>query len=246
MMKFGLIGSPISKSLSPKIHKALMEKNGINGTYSLIKISAIPEKKFLYNFNGLNVTIPLKEKILVHIDVKDYSVNKTGASNTLFINKNKIYGYNTDYLAIVELINRKKLFPESVLVIGAGGAARAAIAALKNFGTEIIHIKNRSVKKINNVIKDFSIEIGDFSNYEMVINGIPPAGDEYLEKILKNISFRMYVDFNYFEKSPLKKIAEENYINGIDGIEILLLQAKKSQEIWNNRKLKDIYLEDLI
>lgn len=243
-MKFGLIGSNIGKSLSPRIHTLIMNKNGIKATYDLIDIPHLPDRKFLIEFDGLNITIPFKEKILKLVEGKDKSVEITGAVNTI-LNKNGIVGYNTDYMAILELLRKKSMYVKSALVIGAGGAARAAIAALKSSGTEIIHIQNRSEEKVKRLMDDFSVDYANFYSYDVIINAIPPEGDDFLRKIVEKTSFKMYIDFNYFEKSPLLERAEKYNACGINGIEILLLQAKMSEEIWNNKELNDIEWRDI-
>ncbi len=236
MKKFGLLGSPISRSPSPAIHRIIMEANGIDGKYILVESDEIPDNKFLREFDGMNVTTPLKEKIMDIVEEWDNTARICGAVNTLFIG-GKIKAFNTDYLAILELVRLREISTEKALIIGAGGAAKAAIAAMMKLGAKVIHIQNRSIERAHRISMEMDAEIALSDSYDVIVNAVTPEGDDFLRNIVESISFKNFIDFNYTSSTHLKRIAERREIKGIDGMEILISQALKSQEIWNGRNL---------
>lgn len=155
--RFGLIGYPIKHSLSPWIHKNLLQKAGVGGTYSLYEIDLGEsfadqiEKLRGEQLDGFNITVPYKQKIMPYLDKIDDEANAIGAVNTV-VNKNgKWIGYNTDGVGYVRSLT--EAYPEvgqdknkRFLIIGAGGAARAIIYTLFINGFANIDIANRTEK----------------------------------------------------------------------------------------------------
>lgn len=142
---FGLTGHPLGHSLSPKIHAAALKSCGLSGDYSLFPIPPddLPGLQTLLSrlrsgeLNGLNVTIPHKQAVIPYLDDLTPSARAIGAVNTIFTREGKLIGHNTDAPGFLgdlgrvfgnrksEIVNRK-----SAIVLGAGGAARAVVAAL--------------------------------------------------------------------------------------------------------------------
>ena len=143
--KFGLLGWPLTKTFSPRIHELLFDLTGLTGTYSLIKKEEINRQSIVEinkDFLGYNITIPHKEKIL-HLDdtaIPSESVLEIGACNTVLNKNSKMYLYNTDfsgfktYLDLVDFNFDKK----SVLILGSGGSSRAIAYSLTLLS--LIHI----------------------------------------------------------------------------------------------------------
>lgn len=137
----GLTGYPLGHSLSPKIHTAALKSCGLAGDYSLFPISPddLPGLQTLLSrlrtgeLNGLNVTIPHKQTVIPYLDDLTPSARSIGAVNTIFTRDGKLIGHNTDapgFLADLTRCFSAFSFPYSALVLGAGGAARAVVAAL--------------------------------------------------------------------------------------------------------------------
>lgn len=152
-MKAAVIGRPIAHSKSPIIHNYWLEKYGLAGSYEAIDI--LPDnlgdniKKLVNaNYNGFNVTVPYKQKILEVCDEIGKTAEEIGAVNTIIIRDNKLFGTNTDAFGFTE--NIKIAQPEfdfenkTAFVLGAGGAARAVIYGLKDRGIGRIKISNRT------------------------------------------------------------------------------------------------------
>jgi len=239
-LNLGLLGKNISYSISPRIHERIFQITDIKGRYDLIDTEKIEIEKITENYNGINITIPYKESILEFIDEFHSSVKKTGAVNTVSIKK-KISGYNTDYSSFLQLLKMKNIYPRNALVLGAGGASRAAIAALMDIGCKKISVINRSDERLRRLKENFPVDVELIHKYDMVVNTIPLSGNDFIASKIKDVDFSFYADFVYNGETELTKIAKRKNISGIDGIEILLLQAIHSQEIWQGRELKDIY-----
>ena len=164
-----VLGNPISHSKSPRMHNYWLKKNKLNGYYIPIKVE--PEDfeqtiRALVNmgFSGVNVTIPHKLSALKIADKSSSTAQYIGAANTLtFTKENKIYADNTDAYGFINNIKCK--YPDwtpkkgTSVVLGAGGASRAVIAALLSEGSEKIIVLNRTIEKAEAPKKDYDNKI---------------------------------------------------------------------------------------
>ena len=181
-----VIGSKTSQSLSPTIFNYWFEKYNVRGFYDFIEIS---EKNFNKeikkilkekNLCGLNITIPHKEKIIQHVDSFDSHSKKIGAINCVTIKKNKTHGTNTDWVGFCETLKNNKINKKNTaLLIGYGGAAKAVLYGMKQYGFKEIHIFNRSTKKLpkNNLNRIYSHPLPEIKNYfaaaDIIVNTAP-------------------------------------------------------------------------
>ena len=134
--KFGLIGFNIDYSFSKKFfEEKFMNEKIINCSYENFDINSIELILDIIkdnNIKGLNVTIPYKESIIEYLNYIDPIAKKIGAVNTIKIDKkNKLSGYNTDYIGFKKTLNNKNLNHKKALILGAGGASKAIIHALE-------------------------------------------------------------------------------------------------------------------
>jgi shikimate dehydrogenase len=143
MIHLGLTGYPLGHSLSPKIHAAALKSAGLEGEYQLYPVSpddpvalaALVNRLRTGELNGLNVTIPHKQTVIPLLDDLTPSARSIGAVNTIFVKAGQLIGHNTDapgFLGdLYQLIDQSKIENrKSAMVLGAGGAARAVVAAL--------------------------------------------------------------------------------------------------------------------
>ncbi|MBT3669557.1 MAG: shikimate dehydrogenase [Chloroflexi bacterium] len=163
--RLGLVGYPVSHSLSPIIHKAALESFGLMGSYDLFPIKPFPEgKPDLINLlldvkkqkiSGLNVTVPHKQNILNLVDELSPTARAIRAVNTVYLRDNTLIGDNTDgkgfstSLLSSSLIDSTK--PKVALILGAGGSARAVVHALAKDGWKII-IAARRIAQTQGII----------------------------------------------------------------------------------------------
>src|SRR5437879_6580537 len=145
---YGVAGDPVSHSLSPIIMNTAMRRENVNAVYVALHAKTLKDLLACVReipIHGLSITMPYKEAILPHLDNTDSHTTKIGACNTVVrAQDGKLYGFNTDTAGVVRpLEQRLALDGARILVLGAGGAARAAVFGLKERGCEVF-ILNRS------------------------------------------------------------------------------------------------------
>ena len=150
-----IIGDPVQHSLSPAIQNAAFKSLGLNCTYIAFRVpkgelqESVSSLRSI-NISGFNVTSPHKIEIIKHVDVLDYTAQKAKAINTIMNVEGVLTGYNTDVYGFIEPLHKRSVSFNgmTILLIGAGGASRAVIAALsEQNGITKILIANRSQKK---------------------------------------------------------------------------------------------------
>ena len=266
--KFGIIGSPIIHSLSPVLHNYWFEKYKIDAHYSIIDIKEselknVIEKIKNKELNGINITLPYKQKIVPHIDVLINDALITSSVNTVFLNdKGSVIGENTDvfglqaaYLKEVDAAQNKR-----TLVIGAGGVSPSVILSLQKSGVKDVSIINRTKEKCIFLKKKFkNLNIIDWNNlkdeiknYDIIINATSLGlknGQDFdfnFENTKKNL---IYIDtiYNPLETKTLKFL-KENKIKTYNGLEMFIYQGQKSFYLWNkiNPEIDDKLIDLLI
>ena len=161
---YGLLGDPVSHSLSPLMHNTAFNKNNIDAVYvpfhvSPRELSAAVDGLRALNIAGVNVTIPHKEAILPFLDQVDSAARLIGAVNTVVNDGGKLVGYNTDASGFLRSLCHELNFQpddKCVVLLGAGGACRAAVVALAGAGVRSITIANRSIKRAERLVQSFS------------------------------------------------------------------------------------------
>ena len=237
-MRFGLIGHPIEHSLSPALFKA-----GYDGMYpyDLIIIEDFEEayRRFLDEYDGINVTAPFKELALRKADIVSEECRLVGATNLLIKTPEGIAAYNSDFRGLISILNAKKPSEgmHKVLIVGLGGAGKAAKAAAEALGYETTVI-NRT--QYNPEIKPLSAFREEFSKADIVIYNLPvriPEIDMLTEADLCLGKEKVILEANY--RNPSFDIALiENWrkinpeIEFIDGKVWLLAQAVTGYELF--------------
>ncbi len=161
MKVFGVIGYPVSHSLSPAMHNAALRALGISAVYGAFEVppedlpTAISGVRAL-GIGGLSVTVPHKETVMAYLDEVDPVAARIGAVNTVVNRGGRLFGTNTDWLGVKRSLEEAglELSGKKAVVVGAGGAARAVIYALRELGAEV-EIYNRTVEKAERLARDF-------------------------------------------------------------------------------------------
>lgn len=164
---FGVIGDPIRHSKSPiMLNRAFLEK-GINGAYAAFHVTsdqlgqAIAGVRGL-GYRGLNVTIPHKVEVMAFLDEVHEGARAAGAVNTIVNDNGRLIGYNTDGIGYVRSLKEEAqpdLFGKTIVVLGAGGAARGILWALAQEKPEAILLANRTEEKAREIADSFSPEL---------------------------------------------------------------------------------------
>src|SRR5580658_5375140 len=180
---YGVAGDPVSHSLSPAIMNAAFRRENVNAVYLALHAKTLKDLLTCVRdipIHGLSITMPYKEAILPYLDNTDSHTTKIGACNTVVrAQDGKLYGFNTDTSGVVRPLERRlsTLQDAKILVLGAGGAARAAVFGLKERGAEVF-ILNRSAapaQKLARRAHARSIKRNDLKKYafDVIINATP-------------------------------------------------------------------------
>lgn len=247
MKVFGLIGFPLTHSFSQKYFTEKFRRELIQNVhyenFEIKNIDDLPALMETYpDLHGLNVTIPYKQAVMRYVDELDYSARKVGAVNVLKINSDrKMIGFNSDYYgfrASLETWLEGRLSGISALVLGTGGASRAVKAVLEDSNIAYKTV-SRDMAKGDFIYYDLMENPQIIDNHTLIINTTPlgmfPQMNEapQLPYDRFNSNYFLYdLIYNPEETLYLKK-GKETGANIKNGMEMLILQAEKSWEIWN-------------
>lgn len=254
MEYFGVIGYPIGHSVSPVIHNAAFKSLGMDATYLALEVK--PESNILrealigakaLGFTGLNVTIPHKESILKFVEVKGIA-KKIGAVNT--VDLRSMEGYNTDSFGAISSLENEgiNLSNKSVLLVGAGGAARAIAIGLVEKNAKVVisnRTESRGLKLAEEVRKYGECIFQPFNKLEdirvdIIINSTPLGMKGFEKKI--PVPESLVKDVIIFDTvynprvTPLIGLAIKRGCKVIYGIDMLVNQGAESFRIWTGRE----------
>jgi 3-dehydroquinate dehydratase/shikimate dehydrogenase len=244
---YGVGGDPVAHSLSPAIMNAAMRRENVNAVYLALHAKTLKDLLTCVRdipIHGVSVTMPYKEAIVAQLDNTDAQTTKIGACNTVVrAQDNKLYGFNTDSAGIVRpLEQRLSLESAKILVLGAGGAARAAVFGLKERGAEV-YILNRTpgpAQKLARSARARVLKKTDLKKvaFDVIINATPVGMGNGRESPLKekDLNSRYVFDMIYDPpETPLVKIARAKGIQVIPGLEMFVHQAARQFEIWTGK-----------
>ncbi len=231
-MMYGLIGEKLSHSFSKDIHELFGNTN-----YHIFEIEKIEDFLSIDNLAGFNITIPYKNQIIKYLDEIDEVSENTGSVNTVLRKKDKLYGYNTDYYGFIETINYHHLVLKNkkVLILGNGSVSNTVIYALKNLDAKLIKRLARNVKSKDD---DNFLNYSHFLDAEVIINTTPVGmypnnEDELLIPIDEFKNLEVVIDLVYNPlKTKLLLKAEENKVKIVNGLYMLVMQAKRAHELF--------------
>ncbi len=257
----GVIGDPIEHSLSPIMHNAAFEALGLDYVFLAFKVKSAcvadaVEGMRALNIRGLNVTMPHKKTVMASLDRIDLSAQIINSVNTILNKENLLFGFNTDGVGAVKALkeNGVELKGRKVLLLGAGGAARAIAYAVSKEADELA-ILNRTIKPaqeltrlleksankkiISGTLSAEDIE-KDLQDSDILINatsvGMKPRADEspIPPKLLRRNLAVMDIVYNPLE-TKLAKDAKEAGAKVVSGVEMLIYQGAAAFEIWTGK-----------
>ena len=240
----GLVGLPVMHSVSPHIHNAAFAAEGVNGVYLPFEVKDVTQffKRMVHprtteldwNLRGLSITAPHKQAVMECLDWIEPDAKKMGAVNTIVVEKDRLLGYNTDAAGFVEPLLKHvgSLENRQVAVIGAGGAARAAIWALQKENANVtVFARDINKAKLLNV-PGVLLSSASFSGYDVVVNATPesPATAEQLQ----GAHWVYDLVYNPIETQFIKE-ARKAGCETLGGLEMLVAQAKIQFELWTGK-----------
>ncbi|CAB4690638.1 MAG: shikimate dehydrogenase [Actinobacteria bacterium] len=246
MIRAGVAGSPISHSLSPRIHRKALEILGLEGEYEAFEVGQNEFTEFLAahsigDWNGFSLTMPLKESAFGLIENIDQDATRINSVNTIYRSDSKWCGTSTDYLAFKKLLKVSK--DSKVAIIGAGGTARAALGSLDSrIGVADVLIRNESRKSaMSNSAPHVRINFLEMNapldGYDLVVQTTPAgAFDPYVDSIAKLSGSLVEALYKPAPTKLAMKFSELN-CSVITGKELLVEQALYQIELFSGSSI---------
>jgi shikimate dehydrogenase len=253
---YGVIGDPIAHSMSPLMHKSAFEDKGIDAEYVRfhVKKEQLPDAILgikALGIQGVNVTVPHKEHVMPLLDGIDPLAKAIGAVNTIANENGKLIGYNTDGLGFVEGLKKvagEGLENRSMLIIGAGGAARAIYYTLASSGVRKIDVTNRTPGRAEKMMDACPFPLdssfltleaaeNELHDYDVIIQttsiGMFPHIEDSPIKVneLKQGSIVSDIIYNPLETTLLKQAKEKGALTQ-NGLDMFVYQGALSFKKW--------------
>ena len=245
---FGVAGNPIAHSLSPVMHATAFRRENLNAIMLPLKVKALDDLLSVIRdlpLDGVAVTMPLKQEVLPHLANMDPLTARIGACNTLRTGADgKLYGFNTDVAGVIRPLERRmRLRGARILVLGAGGAARAAVFGLVEQGVEV-YIVNRTHEKAVALARKAKAHVLRQSllakqRFDAIIN-TTPCGMTGIKQQLpikeSELNASLVFDMVYTPlETPLLKLAKSRGLATIGGLEMFVQQGARQFEIWTGK-----------
>jgi 3-dehydroquinate dehydratase / shikimate dehydrogenase len=244
---YGVAGDPVAHSLSPVIMNAALRRETVNGVYLALHAKTLKDLRTCIRdipIHGLSITMPYKTAILSYLDNTDSHTTKIGACNTVVrAQDGNLYGFNTDAAGVVRpLEQRISIEGAKILVLGAGGAARAAVFGLKERGAEV-YVLNRThgpAQKLARSARARTLKRADLKklSFDVIINATPVGMGNSQESPLNQDEIKAHYVFEMIYDPPetrLMKLAKAAGAEVIPGIEMFVHQAARQFEIWTGK-----------
>ncbi|MBQ8632579.1 MAG: shikimate dehydrogenase [Lachnospiraceae bacterium] len=246
MKRYGLIGEKLGHSYSKIIHEQLADY-----TYDLIPLSKEEFAPFMekHKFTAINVTIPYKQDVIPYLDEISEAAQAIGAVNCI-VNKNgRLCGHNTDYAGFLYTLrnNNIRITGEKVLVLGNGGAAKAIVAALNSLNPkELITVKYKEEPGVITYEQSARMH----TDASVIVNtspvGMYPNIDASPMDIAPYEALNAVVDLIYNPTTTkLLAQAKERGITAVNGLEMLVAQAKYAVELFLDTEIPDKRIEEV-
>jgi 3-dehydroquinate dehydratase / shikimate dehydrogenase len=245
---FGVIGDPIAHTFSPLLHNTAFVARKINAVYLPFLVKDL--RDFLksapaFGLRGFSITLPHKQSIMCHLQDCDSLSAEIGAVNTVVVRRNgSLYGCNTDYVGVLRALEKKLTLPKSrVLILGAGGSARAAAFALSRAGAGV-YICARRESAARELARAVGGEIVSrravrTKSFDAILNATPVGMYPHAAVspfAPRELHCRIVMDLIYRpERTQLLKLAAQKRIATVSGVEMFLAQGIAQWEMWMKR-----------
>ncbi len=245
---YAVAGAPIEASLSPLMHNTAFAAADMDPVYLPLETADADELREVIErlaIRGLSITMPLKEAVLPLLSERDGTVERMGACNTLLRRSDgSLAGFNTDMAGIIGPLERRMpLQAKRVLVLGAGGAARAAVFGLRDAGAEVF-LLNRTAERAQALAREAGAHVQPREtlrdiHFDIIINSTPYGmrGKDAEPPISKEeMNCDLFFDLVYNPvETPLMRMAMSRGIATIPGVEMFVAQGVRQFDLWAGR-----------
>jgi len=244
---YAVVGRSVTRSRSPALHYEGFRALGIPARYVRLAVGSAEEglrRTQALGVRGMNITAPYKEDFFRLCDTVSGTAKKAGAVNTVVIRNGRLIGHNTDVFGVAQALRAKgvDLKGKKAVVLGAGGAAKAAVHALISGGAKVT-VANRTAQKARVIAESMgcghssvrSEELREaFRNADIVVSAVSTTKRIVPRSLLKKTM--TILEANYTAETTLTRDALQKGCKVIDGREWLLFQGAKAFEIFTRRK----------
>ena len=256
---YGVAGDPVTHSLSPLMLNTAFRRENVNGVYLALHAKSFDDLIACIReipIHGVSITMPYKEEVLKYLDKTDSLTAKIGACNTLVRSQEgKLYGFNTDVSGVVRPLEmRLPLQGAKVLVLGAGGAARAAVFGLKEKGSDV-HVFNRTPGPAQNLAKKArakavtKIDLRKMA-FDVIINATPAGMEGNRDPIPiaeEDFKAKYFFEMVYTPaETKMVRIARSRGMQVILGAEMFVQQGARQFEIWTGKPAPVIEMQRVV
>ncbi len=254
---YGIIGWPVSHSLSPAMHNTAFSALGIKAVYGLLpvepeRLEAAIEGLRALGIRGVSVTVPHKERVMKYLDEVDEIAQEIGAVNTIINKEGLLRGTNTDWLGAQRALEEvTDLCGKEVVVVGAGGSARAIVYALAKSKAKVT-IYNRTLSKAEALAEEFGAQarpIGelDQAKGDILVQTTSVGLGEDRSLVPKEIlsRFEVVMDIVYVPlETKLLRQAKEAGCKVINGLKMLVYQGAEQFRLWTGQEPPVNFMEE--
>src|SRR5271165_6045137 len=244
---YGVAGDPVEHSLSPVMMNAAFRREAVNAVYLALHAKSLKDLLACVRdipIRGLSITMPYKQQIVDELENSDTLTRQIGACNTVVRSlEGKLYGFNTDVAGVlVPLEQRLHLAGARILLVGAGGVARAAAFGLKAKGADVF-ITNRTPEKGQTLARQAKVkyikrvEVAKQS-FDVIVNATPVGmgGNKQSPLEEKELNTKYVFDLVYVPaETKLTKMARAKGLQVIPGLEMFVQQGARQFEIWTGK-----------
>ena len=261
----GLIGNPVEHTMSPVIHNTLAEKMNLNMVYVpfLVQqdLAAAVKGAYALNVQGLNITVPYKSDVLESLVSVDDLAEKIGAVNTLVKTDGGYKGYNTDMSGLYRAMTSYgiKIEGEEIILLGAGGAARAVAYLCVYYKAKKVYLLNRTIEKAKSIAEEIQLRTGKDIIVPMQLEDYKQLGERKKlciqatsvglsphdnEVIISDKEFYEKIHTGYDliyrpTNTKFMQLVKEHGGQAYHGLKMLLYQGIEAFEMWNQVKVED-------
>ena len=261
----GLIGNPVEHTMSPVIHNTLAQKMNLNMVYVpfLVQqdLAAGVKGAYALNIQGLNVTVPYKSDVLEYLVSIDELAKSIGAVNTLVKTEGGYKGYNTDMTGLYRAMTSYgiKIEGEEIILLGAGGAARAVAFMCVYYKAKKVYLLNRTIEKAKCIAEEIKHSTGKDIIVPMQLEDYKQLGEQKMlciqatsvglsprddEVIISDEEFYKKIHTGYDliyrpTNTKFMQLVKEHGGQAYHGLKMLLYQGIEAFEMWNQVKVED-------
>jgi 3-dehydroquinate dehydratase/shikimate dehydrogenase len=256
---FGVAGNPIAHSLSPLMQNTAFRRGNVNGMLLPLKVRALADLLTVVRelpLSGVAVTMPLKQEVLPHLANMDPLTARIKACNTLRTGADgKLYGFNTDVAGVVRPLEKRiRLKGARIAVLGAGGAARAAVFGLVDQGAEVFVVNRTHEKAValarEAKAKSLKHEVFAKQHFDVLLNSTPCGmvdNKESLPIAENELNAGLVFDMVYNPmETPLLKLAKSRGIPVVTGLEMFVQQGARQFEIWTGKPAPEAEMQRVV